>query len=212
MLNSSHLVIDIETLDVRDSAAIIQIGCCGFGPVFESLADSGDSFGERADISEYHLWGCMISPFDDIENNATLSGETLRFLLKHNPQLLSEVISNNSGMVLDTKSGLSLFNSMLIKLETSSLSSDSKVYYWGNSPAFDMTIIKNANIRNDIENGSVLADSFRRHMDLRTLMTIHGEKSREIRNQVQPTVTHDAIDDAYKEAQLLKVLLNITLA
>lgn len=168
-----HLMIDIETLSTKPNGVILSIGA-----VFFDETGLGKEFYQNIDLES-----SMEAGFD-------IDVGTVYFWLKQ---------SSEAGAVLD-KDKLhyvdAIYNLMSFVLHNCNID---KVNVWGNSPSFDLVMIKNYIAKAEAyTHGNKLKQwKFYNERDFRTAVDIYKCK------RLKPTVAHNALEDAKAQAQTL---------
>lgn len=169
-----YLMIDIETLDTKSSAALVSIGAV----VFDKNGLSNAKFYLPVDIQS------------SIDAGGTVSGSTLQFWTKQ---------SNEARAVFQDKSAVPLKTALtgLKNYVYKTCSSYRNVHMVGNSARFDLGIIENAYHACDLEPfwNPFLERDYRTYKEMNEL---DGKPKPKI---VRHGTHHNALDDAISQAE-----------
>lgn len=180
----SDLMIDIETLGVRDNAVITQIGLVAF-----------DLTGYVHNTIGVNLF---IDPADAIKQGQKVDWSTISWWLKQN---------DTARLTMANRQGLPLRTALIEMgdfIEANTVGAE-KVRPWGNGATFDITLLEQA-IR---LTGLTVPWSYRNVRDLRTLADIETAWGVE---KPKPAVEHDALADARAQADWARKLYAAILA
>lgn len=173
---SNYVMIDIETLDTRDSAIVLSVATCAFNDTnlqtYNELKDSSNIYYAEFNINEQEQCG------------RTIGLNTLEWWLKQpNFKLKSK---DSKSFALPTTYFL---NNLTQFIEINGVDG-----IWSNGPSFDMIILKSLYQSFNIE----FRMDYRKWLDFRTIKKINElvniPKINFIGNK------HDAIDDAVNQA------------
>lgn len=184
---SNYVMIDLETLDTKDSAIVLSVGACAFNDTalqtYNELRDSSNTFYAEFNISEQEQYG------------RTIGLDTLKWWLKQpNFKLKSE--EKESKFILPTTYFL---NNLTHFTQTNGMDG-----VWSNSPSFDMNILKSLYQSFNIE----FNIDFRKWLDFRTIKKITELLKFSSINFLG--TRHNALDDAINQALFTNhVLTNI---
>lgn len=163
-----HLMIDIETLSTKPNGIILSIGAVLFDET-----GLGKEFYQNIDLES-----SMKAGFE-------IDAGTVYFWLKQ---------SSEAGAVLDNEK-LNFVDSVYNLTDFICDNCDiDKVKVWGNSPSFDLVMLKNYYAATSKNKAPW---KFYNKRDFRTAVDIYKCK------RVKPTVAHNALDDAKAQAQTL---------
>lgn len=169
-----NLMIDIETLSTKPNGVILSIGA-----VFFDETGLGEEFYQNIDLES------------SMEAGFEIDADTVYFWLKQ---------SSEAGAVLD-KDKLhyadTVYNLMTFIHDNCDIDN---VNVWGNSPSFDLVMIKNyiASCDKYLSNHDPAKIwKFYNERDFRAAVDIYKCK------RVKPTVAHNALEDAKAQAQTL---------
>ncbi|WNA15539.1 hypothetical protein [Acinetobacter phage HFM1] len=167
-----HLMIDIETLSTKPNGVILSIGA-----VFFDETGLGKEFYQNVDLES------------SIKAGFEIDAGTVYFWLKQ---------SSEAGAMLD-KDKLhyadTVYNLMAFIRDNCDIDN---VNVWGNSPSFDLVMLKNYIAKADVYvHGKTYLWKFYNERDFRTAVDIYKCK------RVKPTVAHNALEDAKAQAQTL---------
>jgi hypothetical protein len=173
-MSKEHLMIDIETLDTKPTAAVLSIGAMFFDPL---SGDLGEYFNRQVSLKSCTALGLTVDP--DTIMWWMQQSDAARGAFKGNEKAghLSEVLCHLSRWV----KGASGFND------------DIKV--WGNGKEFDCTILENAYRAAGIQD--LTPWKFWNTMDVRTLVALGKMAgSPNFKADIEFVGTkHDALDD-----------------
>lgn len=175
------IMVDIETLGNETNSTIFQIAAVSF------------------DIKT----GEVLSKFNriaDIEENEFLdvTGSTLKWWLKTNKELLTELLFKGEGSSEDL---LISFHKWLKEQHDT----DDEVYLWGNGILFDNKMIQHQ--FNEV--GLDYPIFYRNDRDVRTIVDLAGtklgisEKELKAKYNDESLIAHDAFDDVLYQVQLV---------
>lgn len=116
-----HLMIDLETMDKKPTAAITSIGAVFFNP---ETGEMGEQFYQRVSLAS------------SVDYDCTMGADTVLWWLRQSSEARSEMLNDDC---LDLP--LSLAN---LEAFVAEYSDPSKVQVWGNGAAFDNVILRNA--------------------------------------------------------------------
>lgn len=167
-----HLMIDIESLSTKPNGVILSIGA-----VFFDETGLGADFYQNIDLES------------SMEAGFEIDAGTVYFWLKQ---------SSEAGAVLDNKK-LHYVDAIYSFMEFLCENCDTEtVKVWGNSPSFDLVMLKNYVNKADIfEHTESELWKFYNERDFRTAVDIYKCK------RVKPNVAHNALEDAKAQAQTL---------
>lgn len=174
------IMCDLETLGRDSDTAVFQIAAIAFN--IES-GEFVDKFNGLADISSSKI---------------LVDGDTLKWWLNTNKELLTELINNGSGTEKD------LFVNFHAWLKA--LTEEYEVYFWGNGILFDNRLVKEKlNIY-----GLDYPVFYRNDRDVRTILELAAmktgitEKEFHERCKLPDLVTHNAYDDVLYQINLVR--------
>ena len=128
----NHVMLDLETLDSGNNAAVVAIGAVHFDPHFK--ANPPQWFDDDKRILN-HFYR-TIDP-EDAAKYGTVSGSTFKWWLQQSEQARSELYRANG----KTRDVLKDFNSWLDRV---SENQPRKIALWGNGATFDNVVLRNA--------------------------------------------------------------------
>lgn len=163
-----NLMIDIETLSTKPNGIILSIGA-----VFFDETGLGKEFYQNIDLES------------SMKDGFEIDAGTVYFWLKQSSEA-GAVLDNEKECVKHAIRNLHKF--IVLGCDVDSL----KV--WGNSPSFDLVMLKNYYSVTPYKNAPW---KFYNERDFRTAVDIYKCK------RVKPTVAHNALEDAKAQAQTL---------
>ena len=175
------IMVDIETLGNKTNSTIFQIAAVSFDI---NTGDIISKFNKIADIEE--------NDFLDV------TGSTLKWWLKTNKELLSDLLHKGEGSTEDL---LISFHKWLKKQHTN----NDDVYLWGNGILFDNKMIQHQ----FEEEGLEYPIFYRNDRDVRTIVDLAGAKlkvsEKELKDKFkdESLIAHDAFDDVLYQVQLV---------
>lgn len=179
--------LDIETLDLTESAIVLQIAACTYDSEFNLYLHMLDQAGKRTFDPGTLLWHVEDHPqlFLDLVTHAEREGQSVDFVFDQLRIWFDEVETANP---------------------------DSELVVWMNSPSFDGAILKH--MANQFE--EVLPWTYRQERDLRTLKDMAKRRNAEQfekLDQIVPPLpeAHNAIADATYQLNVIgfcKTILN----
>ena len=175
MKNMDHFSIDLETLGVRSSAAILSIGCQQFD------ADSGKlgaTFYKEIEI-------------DSALRVGSVNGDTLSWWVTQSKEAQRVFVRSNEKMALPTA---------LLEFTTWMRTNSFAPIVWGNGATFDISILEHAYDHGCV--GLKEAWHFTNIRDMRTLVDVAAFDKN---NWPFPkdAVAHNALNDATRQAQII---------
>jgi hypothetical protein len=117
------LMVDIETMDVKPSAAIISIGACMFDPVAGPAQAINETFYTNISLTSNQM------------NERTISASTVEWWMQQSEEARGALLSNQVGLA----KALSLFAEWFQHQTTYR-----PTHVWANSPSFDCVILQSA--------------------------------------------------------------------
>lgn len=186
------IVIDLETLGLGHNAPILSIGAIAVTNAGTVSAAIAGEFYSRVDLDSA------------IARGAVPDGETIEWWWQQSAEARAEIDGSRDRD--DIRAALVLFSHWLLQQSTPQPDQDGYPVdvdrrIWGNSPAFDCTILANAyRIGNNL-----VPWEHREERDLRTLLDLYpAAKQREFEG-----IRHHALHDARHEAHQLIQALSI---
>ena len=173
-----HIMIDLETLDTKPSAAIVSIGACGFEI---TNGDIGNTFYQKVALS---------SAID----GRTISADTLKWWMTQDRDVRAS-----------TFDGVTLFPQALRDLAAFVLQIEDEVgcacHVWGNGSTFDISILEDAYR----QHGIPVPWKFYNVRDVRTI--VHVAECLLSRDDVPfEGVPHNALDGAKHQAKYVSLM------
>ncbi|MGL5421926.1 MAG: 3'-5' exonuclease [Serratia fonticola] len=173
-----HLMIDLETMDKKPTAAITSIGAVFFDP---ETGEMGAQFYQRVSLGS-----C-------VEHGLTMGADTVLWWLRQDAEARSEVLNDDC---LDL--ALSLAN---LEAFITEHTEPSKVQVWGNGAALDNVILRNA-----AEKCSFVEPLwyFWNDRDVRTVVELSKTLGLNVNNIIKfEGVKHHALYDAIHQAKVV---------
>ena len=177
------IMVDIETLGKEADSAIIQIAACVFNINTGEIVDVFNSIIDITTIKEFNV-----------------DGETLKWWLQTDSDLLSKIINNKDG--LPYRQVLRKFRKWILSLGTNK--DNKNIYLWSNGVLFDNRLLKahmeNANITYPIY--------YRNDRDMRTIVDLACSKLKitpeELKDRFkdEKLTKHDALDDVKQQIKI----------
>lgn len=182
MSNYNDIMLDLETLSTEPNAAILSIGACEFN---RKTAEIGRKFYRKISLES-----CF-------ELGLEASASTICWWMTQDEAARKEAFSGK----LDIKTGLQALNFWLHGRKPWAKKVPSPHFIWANSPAFDLTIIRNAFRKADVES---LLPIYRNERDMRTLRDLCPDyEMPEFEG-----IAHNALHDAIYQARVVSALLD----
>lgn len=185
LLESIHVVIDLETLGTRPGSVILQIGAKAF--ILHEALDSHENF------------SITISRVDSLGFGFTTDKETEKWWSGQSESARLGVY-NGIASVAET---FTAFDSFMERLYHEATNKGKDLLIWGNSNDFDLGLLKAYYQRFDWE----LPWNFRDERDFRTMKELFRESYSVAKNQFTNPSPHDACCDAKWEATVLQYIL-----
>ena len=181
--NKHHIMVDIETLDTKDTAVITSIGAVKFNPT-------------TREILAKHQWNV-----DDFKEQQalgrTIDIDTITWWMDQSKDAINKTFKSNNGISL--KNALYEFSNFC-GLDLA-LMNFKDIYIWGNGNMFDNAILRNAFTMYDLQ----YPCDFRNDLDLRTIKWLF--KDSDIKTESVGT-KHNAVDDAEYQVDVLCDLIH----
>ena len=175
-----HLMLDLETMGTKPTAAIVAIGAVLFNP---ETGELGSRFYDVIDLSSVMR-----------HKDTTVDAETIKWWLKQSSEARSEIITGDVH-ILNALSGLSKF----INEESNPRS----LKVWGNGSSFDNVILRSAYERYDL----TAPWMFYNDRDVRTIVDIGRSFDFDPKvNMPFDGVQHNALADAIHQAKYVSVI------
>lgn len=174
-------MIDIETLDTKDSAIVLSIGGCVF---------NGESLLSIETLKRKSIY-LELNPYEQETKGRTISVSTLFWWVQQKPPGLNKFIKESQYSV---KHNLNTLNQFITENDVKSI--------WSKSPSFDMVIL--TSLFNSFE--LKLPIDFRNWYDVRTINLV-----RKILNIPYPSFNgevHNALDDAANQALVINEVVH----
>lgn len=165
-----QIMIDIETLSTEPNAAIASIGAVAF----EFSKGVVDEFYQKIDIT------------DSIKTGGAIDGDTLKWIFNQSSEMIAEISSGQTTV----KNALNSLFDWVQSFDT--------YVMWANSPSFDLTIIRSAALRNEID----VPWMFWHERDYRTFISYASEFGFQ-RKYTSGHVSHNALEDSHNQAHEL---------
>jgi hypothetical protein len=179
------VVVDIETLSTETNTTLLQLSALVFDI---KTGNTLDEFNFHVDISK-----CK---------NLVVSGDTLKWWLKTDKELFTELINKGTHSEQDILYEFNLF--------LNNHNEGSNIYFWGNGILFDNKIIQSKMKQYDLD----YPIFYRNDRDMRTLVELYCEKfkvnSKEFIksfNNGEHTL-HNALDDCKLQAKIISFCFN----
>ena len=177
----AHIMIDIETLDTKDSAIVLSIGGCVF---------NGESLLSIETLKRKSIY-LELNPYEQETKGRTISVSTLFWWVQQKPPGLNKFIKESYDSI---KYSLNTLNQFITENDVKSI--------WSKSPSFDMIIL--TSLFNNFE--LKLPIDFRNWYDVRTINLV-----RKILNIPYPSFNgevHNALDDAANQALVINEVVH----
>ncbi len=189
-----HIMIDVETLDLSPTSAVLAIGAVRLHENLDlSIFDDIESNTRK--VPQYFFME-HLNLYEILANKKlTSSQETLVFWKKH--ALMYNILAHCSAQFNPIIESLTKFNNWL-----NTFGNSNKQYIWANSPSFDLVILKNLY---DIYNMKLEID-FRNERDCRTITAMTNTDKIE---KPAKMISHNPIHDAVFQAIILKEQLRV---
>ena len=174
-------MIDIETLDTKDSAIVLSIGGCVF---------NGESLLSIETLKRKSIY-LELNPYEQETKGRTISVSTLFWWVQQKPPGLNKFIKESYDSI---KYSLNTLNQFITENDVKSI--------WSKSPSFDMIIL--TSLFNNFE--LKLPIDFRNWYDVRTINLV-----RKILNIPYPSFNgevHNALDDAANQALVINEVVH----
>ncbi|RTP98367.1 3'-5' exoribonuclease [Enterobacter sp. WCHEn045836] len=173
-----HLMIDLETMDNKPTAAITSIGAVFFNP---ETGEMGEQFYQRVSLDS-----C-------VEHGLTMGADTVRWWMRQDAEARSELLNTDC---LDLPLAMSCLDEFI-----NQNSNPSRLQVWGNGPAFDNVILRNA-----AEKCGFIEPIwfFWNDRDVRTMVALSKSMGLNVHNIIQfEGVKHHALHDAIHQAKIV---------
>lgn len=172
MLN--HIMIDLETLGRKNTSVIVQIAAVAFDPY---TGETGAEFCVNIDAENAQNWGL------------TIDAGTVLFWLEQSREAHQRVFYERKNTL---HSAISQFREYASNL----VDSEEELIIWGNSPSFDVEILKNAFSVCNI----IFPFQFRNERDFRTISKLFPDIAK---THERVGIAHDALDDCRNQIAIL---------
>lgn len=173
-----HLMLDLETMDNKPTAAITSIGAVFFDP---ENGEMGEQFYQRVSLAS------------SVDYDCTMGADTVLWWLRQPSEARSEMLNDDC---LDLS--LSLAN---LEAFVAEHSDPSKVQVWGNGAAFDNVILRNAAGKCGFIEPLWF---FWNDRDVRTIVELSKNLGLNVHNIIQfEGVKHHALYDAIHQAKMV---------
>lgn len=173
-----HLMIDIETMDNKPTAAITAIGAVYFDPV---AGEMGKTFYRRVSLTSSVKYGC------------TMGAETVLWWLRQSSEARGELLNDDNQKLDYVLQDLSCF-----------ITDNADPHYlqvWGKGPAFDNVILRHSAEKCGI---SYPLWNYWNDRDVRTVEEISKDLGLNIRSIIKFEGTpHHALYDAIHQAKIV---------
>jgi len=173
---SSHIMLDIETMDTENTASIVSIGACAF-----DMDNYDEEITRKFDI--------RISLESNQKAGRTISASTVSWWLKQSKEAQAAL---HRDPVVNLKEGLTQFRMWADEVKPRA----SRI--WAKDPDFDVVIMKDA--FNDL--GMVWPFKFWESRSVRTIVELAYPNGDE--PHIELGVAHDAADDAIRQALMVR--------
>lgn len=173
-----HLMIDLETMDNKPTAAITSIGAVFFNP---ETGEMGEQFYQRVSLDS-----C-------VEHDLTMGADTVRWWMCQDAEARSELLNDDC---LDLPLALANLEAFITEY-----SDPSKVQVWGNGAAFDNVILRNAAAKCGFSDPLWCYWNDR---DVRTVIELSKTLGLNVRNIIKfEGVKHHSLYDAIHQAKVV---------
>lgn len=173
-----HLMIDLETMDNKPTAAITAIGAVLFNP---ETGEMGETFYRRVSLASSVDYGC------------TMGADTVLWWLRQPSEARSELLSDESHSLDTAIEDLYYFINNLADVE--------KLQVWGNGSAFDNVILRHAAIKVGLRYPMW---NFWNDRDVRTIVQLSKTLGLNVSNIIKFEGTkHHALYDAIHQAKIV---------
>lgn len=178
--NKHHIMVDIETLDTKDTSVITSIGAVKFNPVTKQILDK-----TQWNISDLQ---------EQQDKGRTINIGTITWWMDQSKDAQNKTFRSNNGIPLeDALQKLYIFCGAIYSDEYNNLD---EIFMWGNGNMFDNVILRNAFAMYGLR----YPCSFRNDLDLRTIKWLF--KDADIKTTSVGTA-HNAVDDAEYQVNVL---------
>lgn len=132
MLNDQHIMIDIETTDVKPNSGIFQISAIAFVPSDLCASMAGRLLADLYLATPQHI-DLLIQPLSFIgRSEFSVNHSTCNFICKNNKAIFIEALA----VGMDFKPALSKFLDWVREIQPK--------HIWAKDPSFDLTILRHA--------------------------------------------------------------------
>lgn len=171
--NEKHVFLDIETLGVRNTSAVVQIGAV----IMDNQANILNTFECNIDI-------------DDASEHGTRDKSTMTWWRKQSAEARKAVFGKDLPRVS--------LEVALLQLAEFIATLNGVYYVWGNSPSFDCAILNNAYSKVGLKTPWV----FWRERDCRTVAYIGEVIGHDLKDKTKfDGVAHNGLDDAIHQGK-----------
>lgn len=193
MNSKVNIMVDLETLGLRNDATVFQIAAASFDLKTGNIKDSIDL---KLDIASV----------DDLK----VDGSTLVWWLNTNKELLSDLLNTGAEHELTTFKMYGLFYDWMTN-QLNKNQSHKDIVLWGNGILFD-----NAKLKHGFEEQNIpYPIHYKNDLDVRTIVALAGDVAgltkAELKDSVRidSEIEHDAMDDVSFQIRLVSRCYNI---